>query len=139
LEVTTDQHDQLGEGIQLYHLALSCFAFDALTHYNTALSELRKRAALPIDLMNSEHRVALFTWLNAWRTRIPERVFRSAHLEGWYLGCKESLAPAGKCLWELSNEDIQAAEHAYDKLASLLAGAAGQRRPRCFSPCVPMP
>jgi hypothetical protein len=102
--------------VQLYHLALSCFAFDALTHYNSALSKLRTMAALPVDLTDSKHRDALFTWLNAWRTRIPERVFKCAKLEVWYRNHGESLAPAEKCVWQLSDDDIQAAEKAYDKL-----------------------
>lgn len=105
--------------IRLYKLALACFAFDALTHYNSALSELRRTAGLPVNLTDSNHQPYLLTWLNKWGTRMPGRVFKSVDLEAWYRQYQAALPPAEKHLWKLSDQDMQGAECAYSALCTI--------------------
>ena len=106
------------DAIRLCHLPLTCFAFDTITHYTSSLDTLRKYAALPVDSADSNHRKALLKWLNEWGTRMPCRVFESADLQSWYRNHEEALPPVERQLWLLSDEDIRAAERAYEDLCS---------------------
>lgn len=118
MALTEGHQESQDDAIRLCYLPLTCFAFDAITHYSSSLEDFRRRAALPVNLADSKHRDALLDWLNAWRTRMPARVFESAELEDWHCKHEEALPPAERHLWHLSDEDIRAAESAYRDLCS---------------------
>jgi hypothetical protein len=113
----TDRHrEQPAEDVSLYQLGLSCFAFDALTHYNSALVELQEKVGLPLDLADSKNHDALLTWLNSWGTRMSRDVFNRVDLQAWHRHYEKHLPLAERCLWQLTDDDIGAAERAYDGL-----------------------
>ncbi len=50
------------ERFQLFHLALACYAYDAMTTYSRSLAELGRLAGSPPNLGNQYHRDAVFNW-----------------------------------------------------------------------------
>ncbi|MDA1174544.1 MAG: hypothetical protein O2826_08525 [Chloroflexi bacterium] len=131
------------EQFQIFHLALACYAYDAMTTYSRSLAELGRLAGSPPNLGNQYHRDAGFNWLNAWKTRMPRRKFDDAELGDWFQRHAATLPPVGRQLWELSNEEVRATDRAYDDLCRTNGwgrGTAASKvlfvlRPEALQPC----
>jgi len=87
--------------------------------FNHSLEVLNKATGGSIDLTNSEHRLSLMEWLNDWGCRHlseDQHDVASNSILNWYLAHGASLFTNEKPLWDLGDNELEMAAHAYGSL-----------------------
>lgn len=95
--------------VRLFDLALACDIFQGFEKgYGDAYKEFLNDTNQALDMHDDRHRMALLTWLNKWRCRIPKKSFEeiSEKLLTWFGKYKRSFPQEGKRLLDLSGEEI---------------------------------
>lgn len=107
--------------MQLHELAIACYAFDALTGYNRAYTELAEATALAPDLARPKHRLAVLRFLRRWGCRhlaVEHVGSQSEALRRWYSEWALALPPRVCKAWDLSDDQLDRAAEAYRALAA---------------------
>lgn len=117
------------EDVTLGKLAVAGFLFQSLTPYNDSLVEFRSATGDRIELSIQRHRKDLMKWLNAWGCRHlskDQHQVASRSILDWYQTKCAALFDEKAPLWQLRDQDIEAAALAYGSLK----GRIGARRSR---------
>lgn len=105
--------------VTLSKLALAGTMYDSLTPFNRSLGRLNRATRGKIDLTSASHRDALLKWLNAWGCRGLSRGqhgVASRSISSWYEEASASLFTRESPLWELADDELEVAAHAYGSL-----------------------
>lgn len=75
--------------MRLYEIAYACSVYRIFRNYDIAYNNLLENTKPSLDMLKTEHRDALLTWLRAWGCRQfhnndIEREQASINLEAWY-------------------------------------------------------
>jgi hypothetical protein len=109
--------------VNLGELALTCFAYGAMT-YDDSLAQFERRVEGNTDLTKEEHRLALLHWLNQWQCRqfsLAYHDLASAGLLEWHKEFGSSLPTKGKQLWEVPESTVEDYAGVFDALARKVA------------------
>jgi hypothetical protein len=109
--------------VNLGELALTCFAYGAMT-YDDSLSQFSRRVEGNTDLSKEEHRLALLHWLNQWQCRqfsLAYHDLASAGLLEWHKEFGKFLPPKTKHLWEIPEATLEGYANVFDSLARKVA------------------
>lgn len=107
------------EDVTLGKLAAASFLFRSLTPYSDSLAELRSATGDRVDLAVEKHRKDLMKWLNAWGCRHlskGQHHVASQSIWSWYQRKCAALFDEEAALWQLRDQDIEAAADAYGSL-----------------------
>ena len=117
------------ENVTLCKLALASTMYDSLTPFNYSLGRLNEATGGCIDLANPAHRMSLIKWLNDWGCRSLSKAHHkvaSCSILNWYQANCATLFNEKTPLWQLEDQEIEAAANAY----SFLKGKTGAWRVR---------
>jgi hypothetical protein len=115
--------------VTLGKIAVADLLFNSLTPYNTSLGNFRSATGDRLDLAIQEHRDALMNWLNDWGCRhLPkdQHQVASKSILDWYQRNCATLFSDKTPLWQLEDQEIEAAANAYGSLKDRI----GARRSR---------
>lgn len=111
--------------MNLFELRYGCRLYGQLTTYDASLQRFRHRVDPALDPSRSEHRAALFEWLNSWGCRQFAReqhaTIASDSLVRWATVWLSRLPSPDSLLTDLTPGDIRDCAHAYDGLRGLTA------------------
>ncbi len=115
--------------VTLSKIAMAGFLFNSLTPYNTSLVNFRSAIGDRLDLSIQEHRAALMNWLNDWGCRHlskGQHQVASKNISEWYKQDCATLFSDKTPLWQLKDQETEAAANAYGSLKDRI----GARRSR---------
>lgn len=110
------------DNVTLSKLALAGIMYDSMTPFNRSLERLNKATAGNIDLTNSSHLMALLKWLNDWGCRNLARnqhKVASKSILIWQQKYGASLFSDRKQIWNLKDNELEAAAHEYGDLKDM--------------------
>jgi hypothetical protein len=110
--------------MNLGELAFACYVYASMTDYDRSYKDFRSAINNDLDLLSTQHRQSLITWLNKWGCR---QFSKDCHGEAsenilrWYED-NENLLPAKDVgLSSISSADLELASEAYAKLTEKMA------------------
>lgn len=114
--------------MNLAELAFGCFVYAAISDFDRSYLEFLDATGGPADLDNEAHRKALLVWLNSWGCRqfaIEYHQRASNEILSWHGQFEAILAPTGRNLWELTEQEMTSVGQAYGSLAKRVASHRG--------------
>jgi len=108
--------------VTLSKLAIACLMYNSLTPFNESLKLLKESTDGCIDLTNPTHRESLLQWLNDWGCRNLARdqhKLASKSILIWQQKYGASLFSGRKPIWNLKDNELEAAAHSYGALKDM--------------------
>jgi hypothetical protein len=126
--------------VNLAELAITCFAYGAMTGYDNSLVKFESLVGQDPDLSNGDHRKAMIKWLNQWQCRQFALAYHddaSAELLTWYQDEGPALPDHGRHLWQFPTADLEQYSRVFDSLSKKQASIrerAGKSSTVTFGP-----
>jgi hypothetical protein len=111
-----------------------CWLYPHFGDFDSKLTDFRKMTGPDLNLDNATHRKALLEWLNSWGCRQfakKDHIIASKSLASWGKDFVPRLPKKEEELWNLSEDKLNSANEAYNRLRDMHASNKCRMSQKC--------